>query len=71
MSNLKVFRVKGRQATEAPGAPVGAEVELQRLIEADMEAMPGIRFLADLIPHRPSRGRVDSLGLIRRAFEAA
>ncbi|MFI2373392.1 hypothetical protein [Streptomyces sp. NPDC018833] len=46
MSNLKVFRVRGGQATEVSGASVGVEVELQRLIEANMEAMLGIRFLA-------------------------
>lgn len=40
------------------------EVELQRRIEADMEAMLGIRFLASEYPTEPwHRGRIDSLGL--------
>ncbi|WP_431949483.1 DUF5655 domain-containing protein [Actinacidiphila sp. bgisy167] len=63
MSNLKVFRVRGRQATEVPGASVGVEVDLQRLIEANMEAMLGIRFLATEYRTGHHGGRIDSLGL--------
>lgn len=63
MSNLKVFRVKAGQATEVPGAAVGMEVELQRLIEANMEAMLGIRFLATEYRTGRHGGRIDSLGL--------
>ncbi|MFE9344751.1 helix-turn-helix domain-containing protein [Streptomyces olivaceus] len=44
MSDLKVFRVIGRQATETPGASVSVERDLQTLIEANMEVMLGIRF---------------------------
>ncbi|RCG26292.1 transporter [Streptomyces diacarni] len=64
MGDLKVFRVRGGRATEIPGASVAVERELQSLIEANMEAMLGIRFLAS--EHRTGRrhrGRVDSLGL--------
>ncbi|WP_308289910.1 endonuclease NucS domain-containing protein [Streptomyces cylindrosporus] len=63
MNNLKVFRVKGGQATEIPGASVGVERELQTLIEANMEAMLGIRFLATEYRTGRHRGRIDSLGL--------
>ncbi|MEU8913125.1 DUF5655 domain-containing protein [Streptomyces nigrescens] len=63
MSNLKVFRVRGGQATEVPGASVGVEVELQRLIEANMEAMLGIRFLVTEYRTGHHGGRIDSLGL--------
>ncbi|MDX3097975.1 transporter [Streptomyces sp. ME19-03-3] len=63
MSNLKVFRVRGGQATEVPGAAVGVEVELQRLVEANMEAMLGIRFLATEYRTGHHGGRIDSLGL--------
>ncbi|GGZ21315.1 hypothetical protein GCM10010300_76300 [Streptomyces olivaceoviridis] len=63
MSNLKVFMVKAGQATEVPGAAVGMEVELQRLIEANMEAMLGIRFLATEYRTGHHGGRIDSLGL--------
>ncbi|MGW1374680.1 DUF5655 domain-containing protein [Streptomyces sp. NPDC002446] len=63
MSNLKVFRVRGGQAAEVPAAAVGVEVELQRLIEANMEAMLGIRFLATEYRTGHHGGRIDSLGL--------
>ncbi|WP_257134319.1 DUF5655 domain-containing protein [Streptomyces sp. st77] len=63
MSNLKVFRVRGGQATEVPGAAVGVEVELQRLIETNMETMLGIRFLATEYRTGRHGGRIDSLGL--------
>ncbi|MFG3253326.1 DUF5655 domain-containing protein [Streptomyces sp. NPDC048172] len=63
MGDLKVFRVRGGRATEIPGASVAVERELQSLIEANMEAMLGIRFLASEYRTGRHRGRVDSLGL--------
>ncbi|MGW7523050.1 DUF5655 domain-containing protein [Streptomyces sp. NPDC054783] len=63
MSNLKVFRVRDGQATEVPGSAVGVEAELQRLIEANMEVMLGIRFLATEYRTGRHGGRIDSLGL--------
>ncbi|MGW8376004.1 DUF5655 domain-containing protein [Streptomyces sp. ODS28] len=63
MSDLKVFRVREGRATEIPGASVAVERELQSLIEANMEAMLGIRFLATEYRTGRHRGRVDSLGL--------
>ncbi|OQQ17490.1 transporter [Streptomyces sp. M41(2017)] len=63
MSNLKVFRVRGGQATEVSGAAVRVEVELQRLIEANMEAMLGVRCLATEYRTGHHGGRIDSLGL--------
>jgi predicted transport protein len=63
VSDLKVFRVRGRQATEVPGASVGVERDLQTLIEANMEAMLGIRFLVTEYRTGRHRGRIDSLGL--------
>ncbi|MEV0535811.1 DUF5655 domain-containing protein [Kitasatospora sp. NPDC050463] len=65
MSDLKVFRVgaDGRDV-ELRGSTVALEVELQRRVEAGMEQMLGIRFLASEYPTGPwHRGRVDSLGL--------
>ncbi|WP_406133177.1 transporter [Streptomyces zaomyceticus] len=55
--------MRGGKATEVPGAAVGVEVELQRLIEANMEAMLGIRFLATEYRTGHHGGRIDSLGL--------
>ncbi|MFG2862238.1 transporter [Streptomyces sioyaensis] len=63
MSNLKAFRVSGAQATEIPGSSVALERQLQTLIEANMEAMLGIRFLASEYATGRHRGRIDSLGL--------
>lgn len=63
VSDLKVFKVRGRQATEIPGASVGVERDLQTLIEVNMEAMLGIRFLATEYRTGRHRGRIDSLGL--------
>ncbi|GAA2996482.1 DUF5655 domain-containing protein [Streptomyces lactacystinicus] len=65
MTDLKVFRLNaaGRDV-EVRGSTVALEVELQRRIEAGMEAMLGIRFLASEYPTGPwHRGRIDSLGL--------
>ncbi|MFJ5879835.1 hypothetical protein [Kitasatospora cineracea] len=65
MSDLRVFRVgaDGRDV-ELRGSTVALEVELQRRVEAGMERMLGIRFLASEYPTGPwHRGRVDSLGL--------
>ncbi len=65
MSDLKVFRVgtDGRDV-ELRGSTVALEVELQRRVEAGMEQMLGIRFLASEYSTGPwHRGRVDSLGL--------
>ncbi|MGW6789186.1 hypothetical protein [Streptomyces chartreusis] len=64
MSDLKVFRVRGKQATEIPGASVRVERDLQTLIEANMEAMLGIRFLVTEYRTGRHRGRIDSLGMV-------
>ncbi|MEU0383108.1 DUF5655 domain-containing protein [Streptomyces chartreusis] len=65
MSELKLFRLDadGRDV-ELRGSTMALEVELQRRIEAGMEAMLGIRFLESEYPTGPwHRGRIDSLGL--------
>ncbi len=65
MTDLKLFRQgSDGQDVELTGSAVALEVELQRRIEANMEAMLGVRFLASEYPTGPwHRGRVDSLGL--------
>ncbi|MDQ0908750.1 putative transport protein [Streptomyces canus] len=64
MNDLKLFRVADGQAAEIPGAAVVLERHLQTLIERNMEAMLGIRFLASEYATGPRhRGRIDSLGL--------
>ncbi|MFH9734413.1 DUF5655 domain-containing protein [Streptomyces sp. NPDC017260] len=65
VSDLKLFRLDaaGRDV-ELRGSTVALEVELQRRIEAGMEDMLGIRFLASEYPTGPwHRGRIDTLGL--------
>jgi predicted transport protein len=65
VTDLKLFRLDadGRDI-ELRGSTVVLEVELQRRIEAGMEAMLGIRFLASEYPTGPwHRGRIDTLGL--------
>ncbi|MFI9332401.1 hypothetical protein ACIGZJ_33325 [Kitasatospora sp. NPDC052868] len=65
MADLKVFRLGADgQDVELRSSTVALEVQLQRRVEASMEAMLGIRFLASEYPTGPwHRGRVDSLGL--------
>ncbi|WP_369392831.1 DUF5655 domain-containing protein [Streptomyces sp. CG1] len=65
MAELMLFRrdADGRDV-ELPGSTVALEVELQRRVEAGLEGMLGIRFLASEYPTGPwHRGRIDTLGL--------
>ncbi|MFD3590995.1 DUF5655 domain-containing protein [Streptomyces sp. NPDC058683] len=65
MTDLKLFRldVDGRDI-ELRGSTVALEVELQRRVEAGLEQMLSIRFLASEYPTGPwHRGRIDTLGL--------
>ncbi|WP_328697456.1 DUF5655 domain-containing protein [Streptomyces sp. NBC_00342] len=65
MAELMLFRRDaGGRDVELPGSTVALEVELQRRVEAGLEAMLGIRFLASEYPTGPwHRGRIDTLGL--------
>ncbi|WP_433888466.1 DUF5655 domain-containing protein [Streptomyces sp. CA-111067] len=65
MTDLKLFRLDAASGdVELRGSTVAREVELQRRVEAGMEAMLGIRFLASEYPTGPwHRGRIDTLGL--------
>lgn len=65
MAELMLFRRDaGGQDVELTGSTVALEVELQRRVEAGLEQMLGIRFLASEYPTGPwHRGRIDTLGL--------
>ncbi|MEU0626864.1 DUF5655 domain-containing protein [Streptomyces sp. NPDC005989] len=63
MADLTLFRVDGGRAVELLGSSVALERQLQSLVEQDMEAMLGIRFLASEYSTGLHRGRTDSLGL--------
>lgn len=64
VTDLRLFRQEtdGRDV-ELGSSTVAFEVELQRRVEAGLEAMLGIRFLASEYPTGPwHRGRIDTLG---------
>ncbi|HLI52256.1 MAG TPA: DUF5655 domain-containing protein [Thermomicrobiaceae bacterium] len=64
MSDLKLFRIDRGTAVELHGAALGLEKPLQNLIERNMEALFGVRFVAS--EHSTGKkhgGRIDSLGL--------
>lgn len=61
---LKLFDMSGDKAVEIAARPAAVESDLQRLIEANMEALLGVRFLASEYSTGPLHGgRIDSLGL--------
>ncbi|MBS0368067.1 MAG: DUF91 domain-containing protein [Proteobacteria bacterium] len=64
MSDIKLFRYNVAGAVELAGKSVSIEKALQTLIESQMEAFLGVRFLAtEYRTGNKHRGRVDSLGL--------
>lgn len=65
MAELMLFRRDADgQDVALPGSTVALEVELQRRVEAGLEQMLGIRFLASEYSTGPwHRGRIDTLGL--------
>ncbi|MFJ7589439.1 DUF5655 domain-containing protein [Streptomyces sp. NPDC097617] len=63
MSDLKLFNTKDGVAEVAPRLAV-VEADVQDLVEAHMEAMLGVRFLASEYSTGPVHGgRIDSLGI--------
>jgi predicted transport protein len=64
MSDIKLFRLAGDRATELRGDASDLERPLQTLIENNLEALLGIRFLAtEYVTGKTHGGRIDSLGL--------
>lgn len=64
MSDIQLFRFGSTGVSELPGKAATIEKELQSLIEANMEAFLGVRFLAsEYSTGKTHRGRIDSLGL--------
>lgn len=64
MSDIKLFSFNGPNVTELAGAAVQVEKSLQKLFEANLEALLGIRFLAS--EHSTGAvhgGRIDTLGV--------
>ena len=64
MSDIKLFRYTNSGTSELTGKAVVIEKALQELIESQMDAFLGVRFLAtEYSTGAKQRGRVDSLGL--------
>ncbi len=64
MSDIKLFRLTAGTATELQGDASDLEKPLQTLIEANLEVLLGIRFLAtEYSTGKTHAGRIDSLGL--------
>lgn len=64
MSDIKLFRLMSGRATELQGDASDLEKPLQSLIEANLETLLGIRFLAtEYSTGKTHAGRIDSLGL--------
>ena len=64
MSDLKLFRIAEGVATEVTSSSVALERSLQKLIEANMETLFGVRLLASEFSTGVRHGgRMDSLGI--------
>lgn len=64
MPDLKMFRIANGVATEIASGSVALESKLQRLIEANMDTVFGVRFLSsEYSTGAIHRGRIDSLGI--------
>lgn len=64
MSDLKLFRFSGMEATELTGSAYPLEKKLQTAIENNMETMFGVKLLAsEFSTGTKHSGRIDSIGL--------
>lgn len=64
MSDIKLFRLHSGRAVELQGDASDLEKPLQTLIEANLDTLLGIRFLAtEYSTGKTHAGRIDSLGL--------
>lgn len=64
MSDIKLFRVQTGNAVELPGKSSDLEKPLQNLIEANLEVLLGVRFLAtEHSTGKTHAGRIDTLGI--------
>ena len=64
MSEINLFRIQAGKATELPGKASDLERPLQILIEQNLEALLGVRFLAsEHSTGKTHAGRIDTLGI--------
>ena len=71
MTDIKLFTLGDGSATEIPGSAMALEKSLQTLIEQNLEAVLGIRFLeSEYSTGLKHRGRIDTLGIDENASPA-
>jgi predicted transport protein len=64
MSDIRLFKLAAGKAQEITGAAEGLEKSLQNLMEANLETLLGVRFLASEHPTgKHHGGRIDTLGI--------
>ena len=64
MSDIKLFRLMNGSASEMHGLASDLEKPLQTLIERNLEALLGVRFLStEYSTGKTHSGRIDTLGL--------
>lgn len=64
MGDIKLFRLVSSGVEELNGYTVTVEKSLQTLMERNLEALLGIRFLAsEYSTGKKHRGRIDTLGI--------
>ena len=64
MTDIQLFRLSGGSAIELVQRAAGLERDLQKVMEAQMEPLLGVRFLAsEFVTDATHRGRIDSLGV--------
>lgn len=64
MSEVKLFRISGGSTVELTGSCVRLEKSLQRLVEANLETLLGVRFLASEYTNGDRQaGRIPTLGV--------
>lgn len=69
MSDIKLFRLSDASVTELEGTSVKLEKSIQALIEQNLEAFLGVRFLKSEHPTGKTHGgRIDTLGLDENGF---
>lgn len=64
MTDIKLFRVAPTGVQEIPGSSVAVEKTLQSLVENNLEAFLGVRFLAsEHVTGKVHGGKIDTLGI--------
>lgn len=64
MSDIKLFRISETAVCELEGKSMAIEKSLQHLMESNLEALLGVRFLAsEYATGKKHKGRIDTLGV--------